>query len=130
MNPDLEKNLIRLRKLSNELSKNKLSDVEREWLASALRKIYEGADPIEVLGIQAGKGQRRENVDKNHDIDLAMHLVAGLNDKELGGEKTLKESIEIVAELYGFQIETLTRYWNDKNKKTMQSVIRDDSTYD
>ena len=130
MNPDLEKNLIRLRKLSNELSKNKLSDVEREWLASALRKIYEGADPIEVLGIQAGKGQRRENVDKNHDIDLAMHLVAGLNDKELGGEKTLKESIEIVAKLYGFEIETLTRYWNDKNKKTMQSVIRDDSTYD
>ncbi len=130
MNPDLEKNLIRLRKLSNELSKNKLSDVEREWLASALRKIYEGADPIEVLGIQAGKGQRRENVDKNHDIDLAMHLVAGLNDKELGGEKTLKESIEIVAKLYGFEIETLTRYWNDKNKKPMQSIIRDDSTYD
>jgi hypothetical protein len=130
MNPDLEKNLVRLRKLSNDLSKNKLSDVEREWLASALRKIYEGADPIEVLGIQAGKGQRRENVDKNHDIDLAMHLVAGLNDKELGGEKTLKESIEFVAKLYGFEIETLTRYWNDKNKKTMQSVIRDDTTYD
>jgi hypothetical protein len=130
MNPDLEKNLIRLRKLSNDLSKNKLSDVEREWLASALRKIYEGADPIEVLGIQAGKGQRRENVDKNHDIDLAMHLVAGLNDKELGGEKTLKESIEFAAKLYGFEIETLTRYWNDKNKKIMQSVIRDGSTYD
>lgn len=130
MNPDLKKNLIRLRKLSNDLSKNKLGDLDREYLASALRKIYEGDDPIEVFEIQAGKGQRRENIDKNHTIDLAMHLVAGLHDEELGGGKTLKESIEIVARLYGFEIETLTRYWNDKNKKRMQSIIRDDSTYD
>jgi hypothetical protein len=130
MNPDLEKNLIRLRQISNDLKRNKICDEDRIWLAEALYKIYEGADANFILDIEGGRGQRRENTHRNHMIDLAMHYAAGLHDKELGGDKTVKESIEIASKKFGLEINTLKRYWNDNNKKTMQSIIRDDSTYD
>ena len=46
MNPDLEKNLIRLRPISSDLKRNTVCDEDRIWLAEALYKIYEGADAI------------------------------------------------------------------------------------
>jgi len=130
MNSDLEKNLIRLRRISNDLRRNTLSDEDRKWLSQAIFKIYEGIDPHVVLEIEAGRGQRRENTQARHTIDLAMHLVAGLRDKELGAGKTLAEAIEIAANQFGFEIDTLSRYWHDKDKKLMQSVVRDERTYD
>jgi hypothetical protein len=130
MNPDLDKNLTRLRRISNDLHRNTLSDEDRKWLSQAIFKIYEGIDPYLVLEIEAGKGQRRENTHAKHTIDLAMHLVAGLNDKELGAGKTLTEAIEIAANQFGLEINTLSRYWYDKNNKHMQSVVRDERTYD
>ena len=130
MNPDLEKNLIRLRRISNDLHRNTLSDEDRKWLSQAIFKIYEGIDPYLVLEIEAGRGQRRENTYQNHTIDLAMHLVACLIDTELGGGKTPAEAIEIAAKHFGFKVETLSRYWYDKDNKPMQSVVRDERTYD
>ncbi len=130
MNPDLEKNLIRLRQISNDLKRNTVCDEDRIWLAEALYKIYEGADANFILDIEGGRGQRRENTHRNHMIDLAMHYAAGLHEKKLGGGKAVKESIEIASKMFGLEVNTLKRYWHDKNKKPMQSVIRDDSTYD
>ena len=130
MNPDLEKNLIRLRRISNDLSRNSLGDEEREWLSKAIYKIYQGDDPYEIFEIEAGRGQRRENTHRNHVVDLATHLVAGLHDKQLGGGKTLQESIEIAANTFGLEVDTLKRYWNDSQNKDLRSVFRDESTYD
>jgi hypothetical protein len=130
MNPDFEKNLIRLRRISNDLYRNTLGEEDRKWLSQAIFKIYEGIDPYLVLEIEADKGQRREVVHQNHTIDLAMHLVACLIDKEYGGEKTSKEAIEIASTRFGLKYETLARHWYDKNNKAMQSVIRDEKTYD
>lgn len=130
MNPDLEKNLIRLRRISNDLHRNTLSDEDRKWLSQVMFKIYEGTDPYLVLEIEAGRGQRRENTHARHTLDLAMHLVAGLRDNELGAGKTLTEAIKIAANQFGFEVETLTRYWNDRQNRTMQSIYRDSSTYD
>ena len=130
MNPDFEKNLIRLRRISNDLYRNTLGEEDRKWLSQAIFKIYEGIDPHLVLEIEAGKGQRREVVHQNHTVDLAMHLVACLIDKECGGEKTSKEAIKIASTHFGFKYETLARHWYDKNNKAMQSVTRDQKTYD
>ena len=130
MNSDLEKKLIRLRRISNDLYRNTLGDEDRNWLSQAIFKIYEGIDPYLVLEIEAGKGQRREVVHQNHTVDLAMHLVACLIDKEGGGEKTPTEAIKFVANRFGIKIETLSRYWYEKKNKSMQSVMRDESTYD
>jgi hypothetical protein len=130
MNRNLDKNLIRLRRISNDLYRNTLGDEDREWLRQALFKIYEGIDPYLVLEIEAGRGQRRENTHSKHTVDLAMHLVACLRDKDMGAGKTLKEAVEIAAKNFGLEVDTLTRYWNDKNNKAMQSVTRDQSTYD
>ncbi len=130
MNSDLEKNLIRLRRISNDLYRNTLSDEDRKWLSQAIFKIYEGIDPYLVLEITAGRGQRRENTHQNHNIDLALHLVACLIDTDLGGGKTQTEAIEIAATHFGFKAETLSRYWYDKDNKPMQSVMRDGRTYD
>ncbi len=130
MNPDLEKNLIRLRRISNDLDRDTLNDHDCKWLSQVIFKIYEGIDPYLVLEIEAGRGQRRENTHARHTIDLAMHLVAGFHDKEFGAGKTLTESIEIAANLFGLEIKTLSRYWYDKDHKPMKSVVRDESTYD
>jgi hypothetical protein len=130
MNPDLDKNLSRLRRISNDLYRNTLSDEDRKWLSQAIFKVYEGIDPYLVLEIEANRGQRRENTHARHNIDLAMHLVAGLHDKEFGVGKTLTEAIEIAASQFGLEIKTLSRYWYDKDNKPMQSVVRDESTYD
>ncbi len=130
MNSDLENNLIRLRRISNDLHRNTLGDEDRGWLSEAIYKIYQGEDPYEIFELQAGKGQRRDNTHSKHTLDLAMHFVAGLRDKELGADKTLKEAIEIAAKYFGFEVDTLTRYWNNKKNKAMQSVIRGESTYD
>lgn len=48
----------------------------------------------------------------------------------MGAGKTLKEAVEIAAKNFGLEVDTLTRYWNDKNNKAMQSVTRDEDTYD
>lgn len=130
MNPELEKNLIRLRRISNDLRRNTLSDEDRKWLSQVIFKIYEGIDPHVVLEIEAGRGQRRENTHAKHTIDLAMHLVAGLRDKEWGAGKTLTEAIQIAANIFGLEVHTLSRYWYDKDNKPMQSVVRDERTYD
>jgi hypothetical protein len=130
MNSELEKNLIRLRRLSSGLYKNTLTKEEREWLSEAIYKIYQGADPNEIFELQAGQGQRRENIHRKHVVDLATHLVAGLHDKQLGGGKTLQEAIEIAADTFGMEVDTLKRYWNDSQNKDLQSVFRDESTYD
>jgi hypothetical protein len=130
MNSDLEKNLIRLRRISNDLFRNSLGDAEREWLSKAIYKIYQGDDPYEVFEIEAGRGQRRENTHRNHLVDLAMHLAAGLHDKQFGGGKTLQESIEIAADTFGLEVDTLKRYWNDNQNKYLRSVNRDGDTYD
>jgi hypothetical protein len=130
MNSDLEKNLIRLRRISNDLHRNTLGDDDREWLSEAIYKIYKGDDPYEIFEIQAGQGQRRENIHRKHVVDLASHLVAGLHDKQLGGGKTLQEAIEIAADTFGLEVDTLKRYWYEKKNKSMQSVMRDESTYD
>ena len=130
MNSDLEKNLIRLRRISSGLCRNTLTKEEREWLSEAIYKIYQGADPYEIFEIQAGQGQKRENIHRKHVVDLATHLVAGLYDKQLGGGKTLQESIEIAADTFGLGVDTLKRYWNDSQNKDLRSVFRDESTYD
>ena len=130
MNPDLEKNLIRLRRISNDLYRNTLSDEDRKWLSQVIFKIYEGIDPYLVLEIEAGKGQRREVVHQNHNVDLAMHLVACLIDSDHGGGKTPTEAIKFVANRFGIKIETLSRYWYEKKNKSMQSVMRYGTTYD
>ena len=130
MNPDLEKNLIRLRRISNDLYRNTLSDEDRKWLSQVIFKIYEGIDPYLVLEIEAGKGHRREVVHQNHNVDLAMHLVACLIDSDHGGGKTPTEAIKFVANRFGIKIETLSRYWYEKKNKSMQSVMRYGTTYD
>ena len=130
MNPDLEKNLIRLRRVSNDLHRNTLSDEDRKWLSQVMFKIYEGIDPYLVLEIEAGRGQRRENTHARHTLDIAMHLVAGLRDKELGAGKTLTEAIKIAANQFGLEVATLSRYCHEKDNKPMQSVVRDEHTYD
>jgi hypothetical protein len=130
MNPDLEKKLIRLRRISNDLYRNTLGDDDREWLSGAIYKIYKGDDPYEIFEIQAGQGQRRENIHRKHVVDLATHLVAGLHDKQFGGGKTLQEAIEIAADAFGMEVDTLKRYWNDSQNKDLRSVFRDESTYD
>ena len=130
MNPDLEKNLTRLRKVSKDLKRGTLSELDKEWLADCLWKIYEGMKPELVLGIEAGRGQRRETIDQNHQADLAMHLVAGLIDKEFGGELPLNQAIQLAARVYGIKTETLTRYWHDPRKAHLRSVVRNQETYD
>ena len=130
MIPDLEKNLIRLRRISNDLHRNTLGDDDREWLSGAIYKIYKGDDPYEIFEIQAGQGQRRENIHRNHNVDIAMHLVACLIDKQDEDEKTLTEAIEIIAPKFGLEVDTLKRYWNDSQNKDLRSVFRDESTYD
>jgi hypothetical protein len=130
MNPDLEKNLVRLRRVSKDLRRGTLSEVDKEWLADCLWKIYEGLPPINVLGIEAGAGQRRAVIDQNHQVDIAMHLVAGLYDKEMGGELSLSEAIEIAAKIHGMKTDTLTRYWHDSDNADLRSVFRNQETYD
>jgi len=130
MNPDLENNLIRLRRISNDVYRNTLSDQDRKWLSQAIFKIYQGIDPYLVFEIQAGRGQRRENTHARHTVDLAMHLISGLRDQESGAGKTLSEAIEIAANQFGLEIETLARYWYDKDNKAMQSIFRGHDTYD
>ncbi len=129
MNSDLEKNLTRLRRFSNDLYRNTLSEEDRKWLSQAIFKIYEGIEPYLVLEIEAGQGQRRQAVHQNHNVDLAMHLVACLIDTDYGGCMTLTEAIKFVANRFEIKIKTLSRYWYDKKNKSMQSVIRDESTY-
>ena len=47
MNSDLEKKLIRLRRISNDLYRNTLGDEDRNWLSQAIFKIYEGISTSE-----------------------------------------------------------------------------------
>jgi len=130
MNPDLERNLIHLRRVSKDLRRGTLSEVDKEWLADCLWKIYEGLHPINVLGIDAGAGQRRAVIDQNYQVDIAMHLVAGLCDKEMGGGMSLKQAIETAARVSGIKPDTLTRYWHDPDNAHLISVFRDQETYD
>lgn len=130
MNPKLNENLVCLRKISVALSRRSLTNKDRVWLAGALWKIYEGIDPNVVFGIEAGRGQRREVAYRNHYTDLALHLVAGLCDKELGGGKSLDEALQIAAEAFGLNVETLRRYWDDPKNKNLRSVTRNGETYD
>jgi len=130
MNPDLEKNLTRLRKVSKDLKRGTLSELDKEWLADCLWKIYEGAKPELVLGIEAGRGQRRGAIDQNHQIDHAMHFVAGLIDKEMGAGLRLNEAIKMAAKFFIVKPATLTRYWHDPTKAHLRSVVRNQETYD
>jgi hypothetical protein len=130
MNPDLERNLTRLRRVSKDLRRNTLSDLDKKWLADCLWKIYEGMPPIAVLGLEAGAGQRRAMIEQNHQTNLAMHLVAGLCDKEMGGGMSLTQAIETAARVSGIKPDTLTRYWYDPENVHLRSVFRDQQTYD
>ena len=130
MNRDLEKNLVRLRKISKDLLRETLNDKDREWLADCLWKIYEGLDPVVVLGIEAGRGQRREVISRNHDKDLAMHTVAGLESNEFEEGISLEEAFQIAGKIYDFEPRTLKRYWNDPANAHLRSVWRDHKTYD
>jgi hypothetical protein len=130
MNRDLEKNLVRLRKISKDLLRETLTDVDRKWLADCLWKIYEGLDPVVVLGIEAGRGQRREVISRNHDKDLAMHLVSGLQSIEFEDGISLEEAFRIAGKIYGLEPRTLKRYWNDPANAHLRSEFRDHKTYD
>ena len=97
---------------------------------SCLWKIYEGLDPVVVLGIEAGRGQRREVISRNYDKDLAMHYVAGLQRNDFEDGISLEEAFRIAGKIYGLEPRTLKRYWNDPANAHLRSEFRDHKTYD
>ena len=120
----LQLNQYRLRVLAMELEFGReLSVPDTIFLFKALRKIGEGADANEALGVKARKGERKNprNTAKANHARFALSFIAVLIAPEVDGGfgMDLKEAIDHAAEKFknearfGYTTETLTHYWDN-----------------
>jgi len=121
----LQLNQYRLRKIAMELEfGNELSIPDTYFLIQALRKIGEGGDANEALGVKVRKGERKNpaNTAKKNYPRFTLSYIATLIAPESDGGcgMTLEDAIEYAAKSFkgnanlGYSAETLTHYWNNR----------------
>jgi hypothetical protein len=151
----LELAQFRLRKIALALSKGQslspedrqsLSPEDLSFLTTALDRIGAGDDANEVLGVKAGRGERKtvESAQKKTLIELAMSWIAAvIIPKEEGGlGKTLDQAFEAAARQipgnanlpgdanlpnnanFGLSEDTLRQYWADYPQMRRRSFKR------
>ena len=119
----LQVNQYRLRRLAMELEfGGELSIQDTIFLFKALRKIGEGADANEALGVKARQGERKNprNTAKADHARFALSFIAVLiaPETEGGFGMDLKDAIDETAEKFkneanfGYTADTLTYYWD------------------
>ena len=114
---------------------------QMEFWATILKRIAEGESAEVVLNLKRKAGEKKVDEDKRKRISFVLHLVAShynpIVDRRLSPEKqpqklTLEESIfkvlPVVATIMGnehkYEFEQIRDWWYDKDKKHMQSRLR------
>ena len=120
----LQLNQYRLRLIAMELEFGReLSIPHTKFLFKALRKIGEGGDANEALGVKARKGERKNptNTAKANHVRFALSFIALLISPEAEGGFgiDLEDAIDEAAEkfkdeaYFGYTAETLKHHWDN-----------------
>ena len=120
----LQLNQYRLRFIAMELEYGReLSIPDTCFLLKALRKIGEGGDANEALGVKARRGERKnpESTAKARNVRFAMSFIATLiaPESEGGRGMALEDAIDEAAKKlksevnFGYTRETLSHYWDN-----------------
>ena len=114
---------------------------QMEFWATILKRIAEGESAEVVLNLKRRAGEKKADEDKRKRISFVLHLVASyynpvIDHRLLQGKQpqklTLEESIfkvlPLVATIMGdehkYEYEQIRDWWYDKDKKHMQSPLR------
>jgi hypothetical protein len=138
MNPREQKR--RFKQLSDRLlNGDEFSVGEREWFAGAFKKIADGEDVNEVLGLKNGVGHSDYDALKKQQLSLALHWIAGANqpkDGDLPGlglnisaacraaSKIFENNIKYKGRKIPLDPEYLRQRWYKKDYKHMQNPFR------
>jgi hypothetical protein len=118
-----------------------LTPEQMKFWARMLRRIVEGEPADVVLNLKRRAGEKQTDEDKRKRISLVLHLVAShykpLIDPRLPIEEcppklTLEDSIikvlpdvpKIIGDGHKYEFEQVRDWWYDKDKKHMQSPVR------
>jgi hypothetical protein len=110
----LELNLYRARKIAADLEDGTLGVDERQFLIQALRRIGDGEDANEVLGVKAKRGERKskESRRKAEQVIFDLPFISSLMSPPPDGwGLTFDEALERAAKTSSLSEDTLRTYW-------------------
>jgi hypothetical protein len=116
----LDKRLHKITALAQAVRDGSLDDKGRVWLADALARIGDGADPMDALDVRGGKGQSRtpqERAQSRRIID-AVFRVESLIDAEVGAlregrayDEALRKACNVVGKQLKMKSERVRTIW-------------------
>jgi len=131
----LQENLRKIRDIAYKLKLKIQTQDDLDYLADLMGRISEGENPIDVLGIKPPKGVTLKSVIQKEKMIQAFRAIsAHLDEKTVvmkdgdwivindnGSIETVDAIITKVADQFGYDFDTLKRYWYDKDNKRLQT---------
>jgi hypothetical protein len=131
----LQENLRKIRDIAYKLKLKIQTQDDLDYLADLMGRISEGENPIDVFGIKPPKGVTLKSVIQKEKMIQAFRAIsAHLDEKTVvmkdgdwivindnGSIETVDAIITKVADQFGYDFDTLKRYWYDKDNKRLQT---------